>query len=57
MRKWQCAVCGFVYEEEKGLPDEGISPGTSWEDIPDNWQCPECGVTKEEFEMIELDDR
>ena len=43
MRKWQCAVCGFVYEEEKGLPDEGISPGTSWDDIPDNWQCPECG--------------
>jgi rubredoxin len=57
MRKWQCAVCGFVYEEEKGLPDEGISPGTSWDDIPDNWQCPECGVTKAEFEMIELDDK
>jgi rubredoxin len=56
MRKWQCAVCGFIYEEEKGLPDEGISPGTSWDDIPDSWQCPECGVTKAEFEMVELDD-
>ncbi|NOY15745.1 MAG: rubredoxin [Gammaproteobacteria bacterium] len=57
MRKWRCAVCGFVYEEEKGLPEEGVSPSTSWNDIPDSWQCPECGVTKAEFEMAELDDR
>ncbi len=57
MRKWRCAVCGFVYEEEKGLPEEGVSPSTRWNDIPDSWQCPECGVTKAEFEMAELDDR
>ncbi len=56
MRKWQCAVCGFIYEEVIGLPEEGIAPGTSWDDIPDGWQCPECGVTKAEFVMVELDD-
>ena len=56
MRKWQCLVCGFIYDESKGLPEEGVSPGTSWEDIPDTWQCPECGVTKTEFDMIELSD-
>jgi len=56
MRKWQCLVCGFVYDETKGLPEEGIPPGTRWEDIPDAWQCPECGVTKAEFDMVELTD-
>jgi rubredoxin len=56
MRKWQCLVCGFIYEEAKGIPDEGVVPGTSWEDIPDTWQCPECGATKSEFDMFELTD-
>jgi rubredoxin len=54
MRKWQCLVCGFIYDEAAGLPDEGIAPGTLWEDIPDDWQCPECGVSKSDFEMIEI---
>lgn len=54
MRKWQCIVCGFIYDEEAGLPEEGIAPGTRWEDVPDDWMCPECGVGKEDFEMIEL---
>ena len=53
MRKWQCLVCGFIYEEALGLPDDGIPAGTSWDDIPDDWMCPECGVGKEDFEMIE----
>ena len=53
MRKWQCMICGFVYDEEMGLPEEGIAPGTRWEDIPD-WQCPECGVTKDDFEMVQI---
>jgi rubredoxin len=56
MRKWQCLVCGFIYDESRGLPDDGVAPGTSWDDIPETWQCPECGVTKSEFDMIELTD-
>ena len=40
--------------EEKGLPDEGIAPGTRWEDVPMNWTCPECGARKEDFEMVEI---
>jgi rubredoxin len=50
-RTWMCVVCGFIYDEAKGLPDEGIAPGTRWEDIPDSWTCPDCGVTKSDFEM------
>ncbi len=54
MKMWQCLVCGFVYEEEKGWPEDGIAPGTRWEDVPADWTCPECGVTKAEFEMVEF---
>ena len=54
MKKWQCIVCGFIYDEAEGWPEDGIAPGTSWEDVPDDWMCPECGVGKEDFEMIEL---
>jgi rubredoxin len=50
-RTWMCVVCGFIYDEAKGLPDEGIAPGTRWEDIPETWTCPDCGVTKSDFEM------
>ncbi|MET4677143.1 rubredoxin [Luteibacter sp. ME-Dv--P-043b] len=53
-RKWMCVVCGFIYDEAVGLPDEGIEPGTSWDDIPDTWTCPDCGVTKDDFEMVEV---
>lgn len=51
-RKYECVICGFIYDEEKGLPDEGIPPGTKWEDVPDDWECPECGVSKYDFEMV-----
>lgn len=54
MRTYMCVVCGFVYEEAKGLPQEGIAAGTRWEDIPENWKCPECGALKSDFEMIEI---
>tara|TARA_B100001079_G_C16390229_1_gene506433 strand:+ start:298 stop:444 length:147 start_codon:yes stop_codon:yes gene_type:complete len=47
-------VCGFIYDEELGLPDEGVAPGTRWDEIPEDWSCPDCGVSKEDFEMIEL---
>ena len=53
MKKWQCIVCGFIYDEAKGLESEGIVAGTRWIDIPDDWFCPECGVTKDDFDMIE----
>ena len=53
MRQWQCQVCGFIYDEAEGLPEEGIAPGTRWDDIPEDWECPDCGVSKADFEMIE----
>jgi rubredoxin len=53
-RKWQCACCGFVYDEAQGLPQEGIAPGTRWEDIPDDWSCPDCGASKGDFQMEEI---
>lgn len=55
LRKWMCVVCGFIYDEAQGLPEEGIEPGTRWEDVPDTWTCPDCGATKDDFEMIEID--
>ena len=54
LKVWQCVVCGFIYDEAAGLPDEGIVAGTRWADIPADWACPECGVAKADFEMVEL---
>jgi rubredoxin len=54
MKVWQCVICNFIYDEAAGLPEEGINPGTAWADIPENWKCPECGVAKRDFEMIEI---
>lgn len=54
LKKYMCLICGFIYDEEAGLPGEGIAPGTKWEDVPPNWTCPECGARKDDFEMIEL---
>ncbi|HAF44291.1 MAG TPA: rubredoxin [Gallionellaceae bacterium] len=54
MKVWQCVVCGFIYDETKGMPEEGIKPGTKWADIPEAWACPDCGVAKADFEMIEV---
>jgi len=53
LAKYECAVCGYVYDPEIGDPDGGIEPGTPFEDLPEDWVCPECGVGKEEFERIE----
>ena len=52
-RKWECVICGFIYDEEEGLPEEGIKPGTKFEDLSDDWVCPDCGVTKFDFEPLE----
>ncbi|WP_078084716.1 FAD-dependent oxidoreductase [Microbulbifer mangrovi] len=51
-RVWECQICGWIYDEAQGSPDDGIPPGTRWEDIPDDWVCPECGATKDEFVML-----
>jgi rubredoxin len=53
-RSWMCVVCGFIYNEADGLPEEGIAAGTRWADVPDTWTCPDCGVTKDDFEMVEV---
>ena len=54
LKSWMCVICGFIYDEADGLPDEGIAPGTKWEDVPPNWACPDCGARKEDFEMVEV---
>ena len=53
MSKWECIVCGLIYDEKEGWPDDGIAPGTRWEDVPEDWLCPDCGVGKEDFELLE----
>lgn len=54
MKTYMCVICGYVYDEASGSPDDGIPPGTRWEDVPLNWQCPECGAGKEDFDMVEV---
>lgn len=49
-----CLICAFIYDEAAGWPDDGIAPGTRWEDVPMNWTCPECGAKKEDFEMVQI---
>ena len=53
MKKYRCTVCDWVYDHELGDPDAGIAPGTAFEDLPDDFVCPLCGVGKEDFEPIE----
>ena len=53
MKKYVCDVCGYVYDPVVGDPDSGIAAGTAFEDIPDDWVCPTCGVTKEDFSVVE----
>ena len=53
MAKYQCSVCGYIYDPELGDSDGGIKPGTPFEEIPDDWVCPVCGASKDQFEKIE----
>ena len=53
MDKYICDVCGYIYDPEVGDPDGGIAPGTAFEDIPDDWVCPVCGVGKDDFSLYE----
>ena len=50
MKMYVCSICGYVYDEAKGDPDNGIAPGTKWEDLPDDFVCPLCGADKDVFE-------
>ena len=52
MEKWQCSVCGYIYDPEQGDPDNGINPGTRFEDLPEDWVCPICGASKDDFEKV-----
>jgi rubredoxin len=52
MEKWECLVCGYVYDPAVGDPTQNIAPGTKFEDILDTWVCPECGVTKDNFKKL-----
>ena len=52
MKKYICTICNYVYDPALGDPDDGISPGTSFQDLPDDWLCPECGVGKDLFEEL-----
>lgn len=53
-KTWMCVVCGWIYDEAVGWPEHGVPPGTPWCDIPADWACPECGVGKEDFEMVQI---
>ena len=55
-KSYICLLCGFTYQEEKGWPEDGIPAGTRWQDVPDDWVCPDCGATKDDFEMHEIND-
>ncbi len=52
MKKWECTVCGYVYDPAEGDSTQDIAPGTSFADLPDDWVCPECGVGKDMFEEL-----
>ncbi len=52
MDKYKCLVCGYIYDPQKGDPDNGYPPGTQFKDLPETWVCPECGVGKDQFQKI-----
>ncbi len=53
MKKWECTVCGYIYDPTVGDPDSGIAPGTSFEELPEDWVCPDCGAGKDMFEPLD----
>lgn len=52
MDKYECSVCGYIYDPEDGDPDNGVDPGTSFGALPDDWTCPVCGADKSQFEKV-----
>lgn len=55
VKKWQCFFCGYFYDEALGDPDHDLAPGTRWDDVLEDWLCPECGAGKTDFYMIEAE--
>jgi len=53
MKKYKCLLCGYIYDPAVGDPDNGVEAGTAFEDLPDDWVCPDCGAGKDEFELVE----
>lgn len=53
VKKWMCVICGYTYDEALGDPLHDLAPGTRWEDVDEDWICPDCGMAKTEFEMVE----
>jgi rubredoxin len=53
-KQWVCVICGWIYDEAAGVPEEGIAPGTRWADVPVDWRCPLCDVGKEDFALVEF---
>ena len=52
-KRYLCVVCGHVYDEESGDPESNLQPGTRWSDVPEDWVCPDCGASKDEYELID----
>jgi rubredoxin len=52
VKKYKCTLCGYIYDPAKGDPENGVAPGTAFEDVPDSWVCPECGAAKDAFEPL-----
>jgi rubredoxin len=53
MRQWQCRFCNHIYDEAVGDPEHDIAPGTALADLPDTWCCPDCGATKDDYDLID----
>lgn len=53
-KTWLCILCGFIYDEAQGMPQDGIAPGTRWADVPDDWVCPDCSAMKIDFELVQV---
>ncbi len=53
-KQWVCVICGWIYDEATGAPDDGLAPGTRWADVPEDWRCPLCDVGKEDFALVEF---
>lgn len=52
-KKYECEVCGHIYDESEGDPDSGLPPGTRWADVPEDWRCPTCGASKDSFSLLD----
>jgi rubredoxin len=52
MIKYKCTLCNYIYDPQVGDPENGVAPGTAFQDVPDDWVCPECGAGKDAFEQV-----